>query len=326
MLVDGDWRPDATPSRSDDGEFEREETTFRDRVGTDRFPAEAGRYHLYIARSCPWAHGAALVRRLCGLTDAVSMDVVDPVRLDDGWEFSPEKDGCTPDSRTGADFLREVYTAADPDFTGRVTVPVLWDRHRETIVNNESIEIMRMFASEMTHLGDASIDLYPPDRRAEVDRIVEAIYDPINNGVYRAGFATTQDAYDLAVADLFDALDHWDAVLADQRYLLGDRLTLADLRLFATLVRFDPVYHTHFKCNRRRIRDYDALWPYLRDLHQTPGFAETVVMDHIRTGYYAEHRDLNPHGIVPAGPMPAFEGEHDRDRLPGGPPGTLETE
>ena len=317
MLVDGEWRTDVEPHTNEDGEFDRVETSFRDWIrdepGADFQPA-AGRYHLYVARNCPWAHGAALTRRLTGLTDAVSMDVVDPIREDEGWEFTPEKDGCTPDTVNGADYLREVYVEADPEFTGRVTVPVLWDRERETIVNNESIEIMRTFATEFGDVGDDGVDLYPQGYRDEVDRIVDAIYDSINNGVYRAGFASSQSAYDQAVRDVFDALDHWDSVLADQRYLAGDRLTLADVRVFPTLIRFDECYHTAFRCNRQYVLQYDHLWPYLRDLYQTPGFAETVVMDHIKDqGYYQGE-------ITPIGPDPDFEAPHDRDRLPGGPP------
>jgi len=316
MLVDGEWHTDVEAYTDDDGAFDRVETTFRDWIAgthrgaddvvTDGPAPDPGRYHLYIARNCPWAHGAALTRRLAGLTDAVTVDVLDPVRHDEGWTFTPEKDGCTPDTVTGATHLRAVYTAADPTYTGRVTVPVLWDREAETIVNNESIEIMRMFA---TAFDGGDRDLYPAGHRETVDRIVDAIYDPINNGVYRAGFADSQAAYDDAVTDLFDALDHWDDVLADRRYLAGDKLTLADLRLFPTLVRFDECYHTAFKCNRRYLTDYDNLWPYLRDLYQTPGVAETVVMDHIKDqGYYQDE-------ITPIGPDPDFRAPHDRDRL-----------
>jgi putative glutathione S-transferase len=334
MLVEGAWRTDVEPYTDDDGAFDRVETSFRDwiagplRASDDRvaagdrddhdagFPPEPDRYHLYVARNCPWAHGAALVRRLTGLTDAVSMDVVDPVREDDGWEFTPGKDGCTPDTVLGSDYLREVYVAADPGYTGRVTVPVLWDRERGTIINNESIEIMRMLATAFREYGNG-VDLSPEGDRDEIDRIIDAIYEPLNNGVYRAGFAETQAAYDEAVADVFDALDHWDAVLADQRYLAGDRLTLADIRIFPTLVRFDAAYHTGFKCDRRYLHQYDHLWPYLRDLYQTPGFAETVYMDHVRDQGYFQGE------ITPVGPDLDYEAPHDRDRLPGGPPAAL---
>jgi len=331
MLVDGEWRIDVEPSTDEDGAFDRVETTFRNWVepslhdaegssgeqprdsgdSVARFRPEAGRYHLYIARNCPWAHGAALVRRLAGLTDAVTMDVVDPWREDDGWEFSPEKNGCTPDTVNGCAYLRDVYRKADPAYTGRVTVPVLWDRREETIVNNESIEIMRMFATAFADVGADGVDLYPEGYRAEIDRIIASIYDSINNGVYRAGFAETQAAYDEAVQGVFDALDHWDSVLADQRYLAGDRLTLADVRLFPTLIRFDTAYHTAFKCDRQYIAQYDNLWPYLRDLYQTPGVAETVNMDHIRDQGYFQGE------ITPVGPDLDFEAPHDRDRLSG---------
>jgi putative glutathione S-transferase len=312
MLVDGDWQTDVEPTTDETGAFDRVTTSFRDRVRDDpvaRFQPAADRYHLYIARNCPWAHGAALTRRLVGLTDVFSMDIVDPWREDEGWTFTPGKDGCTPDTVNGADFLREVYVAADPHYTGRVTVPVLWDREHETIVNNESIEIMRMFATVFAELGDDGRDLYPVGYRDEIDRVIDAIYDTIKNGVYRAGFAASQAAYDAAVADVFEALDHWDAVLADQRYLAGDRLTLADVRAFPTLVRFDHCYHTAFKCDRQYLHQYDYLWPYLRDLYQTPGVAETVVWDHVKDqGYYQGE-------ITPVGPAIDFEAPHDRDRL-----------
>ena len=323
MYVDGEWRTDAYESTDDEGEFDREATTFRDRIG-EAYPAEAGRYHLYVSRACPWAHGAAMVRSLMGLEDAVSMDVVDPYRDERGWQFTPEKDDCTPDSVNGFDYLGETYVAADPDYTGRVTVPVLWDTVEGTIVNNESIEIMETFSTAMGEFGNG-VDLYPADLREEIDEVVDAIYDPINNGVYRAGFAGTQAAYERAVSELFDALDRWDAVLADQRYLVGDgeRLTLADLRLFATLVRFDHVYHAHFKCNRRLVSQYDDLWPYVRDVYQTSGVAETVNLDHIKEHYYTTHTEINPTGFVAVGPDLDFEAPHDRDRLPGGPPEAL---
>jgi len=323
MLVDGDWRTDVYRETDDDGEFQRQETMFRDRVRDDpdaRFQPEAGRYHLYVSYACPWAHRTLLTRALKGLEDAVSVDVVDPFRADDGWQFTPEKDGCTPDTVNGADYLRDVYVAADPGVTGRVTVPVLWDRKEETIVNNESEEIIRMLDEAFDDVATRDVDLYPEGYQAEVDRIVDAIYEPINNGVYRCGFANSQAAYDRAAEELFEALDHWDDALADQRYLAGDRLTLADICMFTTLVRFDEVYHTHFMCNHRLIREYDNLWPYLRDLYQTPGVADTVHMDHITEHYYTTHPDVSPKRIVPKGPDPEFEAPHDRDELPGGPP------
>ncbi|WP_276251857.1 glutathione S-transferase family protein [Haloarcula rara] len=320
MLVDGEWRTDAYQSTNEDGEFDRQETSFRNRIQDDpdaRFQPEAGRYHLYVSLACPWAHRTLLVRALKGLEDAISVDIVDPYRADDGWQFTPEKDGCTADSLYGSEYLRELYVEADPDMTGRVTVPVLWDKQEETIVNNESKEILRMLDTEFDSGADNDVNLYPGGYREDVDRIIEDIYEPINNGVYRAGFADTQNAYDNAVSELFDALDHWDEVLADQRYLAGDRLTEADICLFTTLVRFDEVYHTHFQCNHMLIREYDNLWPYLRDLYQTPGVAETVNMDHIKEHYYTTHPDVSPKGFVPIGPDLDFEAPHDRDGLPG---------
>jgi putative glutathione S-transferase len=326
MLVDGEWRTDVSESTNEDGEFERQETSFRDWVQDDpdaEFSPEEGRYHLYVSWACPWAHRTLVTRALKGLDHAVSVDIVDPYRQNDGWEFTPEKAECTTDSIHGADYLREVYTAADPDFTGRVTVPVLWDRKTETIVNNESEEIMRMLDVAFDDIAANDVDLYPEGYQDDVDRIIDEIYEPINNGVYRAGFAETQGAYDRAVGELFDALDHWDDVLADQRYLAGDRLTEADVAMFTTLVRFDAVYHTHFKCNVRQIKDYDNLWGYLRELYQLPGVTETVNIDQIKEHYYRSHTDLNPKQIVPAGPEVDFSAEHDRDRLPGGPPADL---
>ena len=322
MFVDGEWRTDTYEMNNDDGEFDRQPTTFRNALGTEEFPAVSDRYHLYVSRACPWAHGAAMVRALMGLEEQISMDIVDPYRDERGWQFTPEKDDCTSDTVNDFDYLGEVYVAADPDYTGRVTVPVLWDRGRETIVNNESIEIMREFARAFEGNG---VDLYPADVRDEVDQVVEDIYNPINNGVYRAGFAGTQQAYETAVAELFGALDHYDEILADQRYLVGDgeRLTLADLRMFATLVRFDQVYHTHFKCNQRLISQYDNLWPYVRDVYQTPGVAKTVNMAHIKEHYYTTHTDINPTTFVAVGPDLDFEAPHDRDDLPGEPPAAL---
>ena len=326
MLVDGEWRTDVQKSTNENGEFERQETNFRDRIRDEpgaRFQPESGRYHLYVSYACPWAHRTLLVRALKGLEDAISVDVVDPFRADDGWQFNPEKDGCTPDSLHGSDYLRELYVRADPEATGRVTVPVLWDRKEDTIVNNESAEVLRMLDTEMDEFASRDVDLYPEGYRDEVDRIIDKIYQPINNGVYRAGFTKSQKAYDRAVTDLFDALDDWDSVLADQRYLAGDRLTEADVCMFTTLVRFDQVYHTHFMCNRKFIHQYGNLWPYLRDLYQTPGVAKTVNMDHIREHYYTTHPEVTPSRIIAIGPDLDFEAGHDRDQLPGGPPAEL---
>lgn len=326
QLVDGEWRTDAYETTNDEGAFERQETTFRERIRDDpdaRFRPEAGRYHLYVSYACPWAHRTLLARSLKGLEEAVSVSVVDPFRDENGWQFSPEKAGCTEDHVHGADYLRELYVRADPDATCRVTVPVLWDTKEDTIVNNESKEILRMLDTEFEEFATRDVDLYPEGYRDEIDEIIDAIYEPINNGVYRAGFAGSQNAYDEAVEDLFSALDRWDAVLEDQRYLAGDRLTEADLCMFTTLVRFDPVYHTHFMCNVMQIHEYEHLWPYLRDLYQTSGVAETVNMAHIKEHYYTTHPDVNPSGIIARGPDLDFEAPHDRDRLGGKPPATL---
>jgi putative glutathione S-transferase len=319
-LVEGEWVADADLETDEDGEFQRQEQVFRSRLGTDAYPVETGRYHVYISRACPWAHRVAMTRSLKGLDDAISLSLVQPERYDEGWEFSD----AHPDPLYGADYLRELYVRADPDFTGRPTVPVLWDRETETIVNNESEEIMRMLDVEAHELATRDVDLYPAGYRDAVDRLIDDIYDPINNGVYRAGFAASQTAYDRAVDDLFDALDRYDDLLADQRYLAGDRLTEADLAMFATLVRFDHVYHTHFKCNRRAIHEYDHLWGYTKDLYTTPGIERTVNMDHVVRHYYVSHADLNPKRLVPTGPDIDFTEGHDRDRLPGGPPPALQ--
>jgi putative glutathione S-transferase len=331
MLVDGEWTVDAYESTNDDGEFDRSETSFREWVGGEgvrdgaapdpdaAFPAEAGRYHLYICRACPWAHRAAMTRALKGLEDVVSLSLVAPVRIDDGWEFSE----AYPDPLHDEPYLRDVYTRADPDYTGRVTVPVLWDKEEETIVNNESREIMRMLNVAFDSLATRDVDLWPEGHREEVEELIDDIYEPINNGVYRCGFAETQDAYDRAVDELFDALDRYEALLADRRYLAGDVLTEADIAMFATLVRFDHVYHTHFKCNRRAIHEYPNLWNYTKELYQLPGVAKTVNMEHIVDHYYRSHGDVNPKRLVPTGPDIDFAEPHDRDSLSGGPPADL---
>jgi putative glutathione S-transferase len=327
MLVDGEWRTDAYDLTDEDGNFVRDTTSFRNRVEADpdaEFPAESGRYHLYVSYACPWAHRTLLARTLLGLEDAISVDVVDPHRQNDGWEFAPEKEGCTPDSQFGADYLREVYTQADADYTGRVTVPVLWDEDRQTIVNNESRDILRILDTAFEDYQNREATLLPDGLTETVDETLDAIYEPINNGVYRAGFAETQGAYDAAVTDLFEALDTWEKRLEERRYLCGEALTEADVAMFTTLIRFDPVYHGHFKCNRRRIVDYPNLWNYLKELNQLPGVAETVHFDHITEHYYRSHTDVNPTGIVPIGPDMDLEAPHDRDRLSGGPPTALD--
>lgn len=321
MIVDGEWRTDAYQTTNDDGEFDRQETSFRDEISSDsdaKFPAESGRYHVYISRACPWAHRVAMTRQLCGLEDDISLSVVEPERYEDGWEFST----AYPDPLYDAEYLRDIYTRADPEFTGRVTVPVLWDRQTQTIVNNESREIMRMLNTAFD--GSNDVALWPEGYREEVDRVIDEIYDPINNGVYRAGFADTQEAYDAAVEDVFDALDHWEEVLEDQRFLAGDMLTEADLAMFVTLIRFDHVYHTHFKCNRRAIHEYPNLWNYTKEIYQLPGIESTVNIDHIMRHYYVSHDDVNPKRLVPTGPDIDFSTPHNRDRLPANLPDALQ--
>ncbi|MFB6262057.1 MAG: glutathione S-transferase family protein, partial [Bradymonadaceae bacterium] len=281
-------------------------------------PPEAGRYHLYVSYACPWAHRTLITRALKGLEGAIGLSVVDPYMGEGGWKFS-DVPGAIPDRVNGADYLREIYTAAAPEYTGRVTVPVLWDKERDTIVNNESEEIMRMFDTAMEGVAENDVDLYPEGKRERIDEVIDAIYQPINNGVYRAGFAETQQAYNEAVDELFEALDHWNAVLEDQRYLCGDRMTEADICMFTTLIRFDPVYHTHFKCNVRRIVDYENLWGFVRDLYQTPGVADTCNLDHITEHYYASHESVNPRGIVARGPDLDYLAPHGRGELPGEP-------
>ncbi|MCQ4331917.1 glutathione S-transferase family protein [Natronomonas sp. F2-12] len=316
QFIDGEWVTEYEAT-DEDGSFDRQPTSFRDSI--DPGAAEPGRYHLYVSYACPWAHRTLITRKLLGLEDVISVDVVDPYRAEGGWQFTPEKEGCTADSINGFDYLREAYIEADPEYTGRVTVPVLWDTEAGTIVNNESREVMRILTTAFADLGNG-VDLAPPERRGEIDDALDRIYEPINNGVYRTGFADTQSAYDEAVAELFEALDYWDGVLEEQRYLVGDRLTEADIAMYTTLVRFDEVYHTHFMCNHKLIREYDHLWPYLRDLYTTPGFGETTHIDHINEHYYTTHPDVSPKRIVPMGPDPDFGAPHDRDELPGEPP------
>jgi putative glutathione S-transferase len=300
------------------GEFRRQTSAFRDRVtadGSSGFPAESGRYHLYVSLACPWASRALLVRKLKGLEDAIGLTIVDPYRDDRGWAFRPGT--VTPpgqaDPLHGWSFLSEAYEASDPAFDGRVTVPVLWDTKTERIVNNESAEIVRMLNAEFdAFAGDPGLDLYPEDLRDEIDALNERIYETVNNGVYRSGFAGTQEAYDGAVTALFDSLEWLEGILAERRYLTGDRITEADWRLFMTLVRFDPVYVGHFKCNLKRIVDLPNLWAYTRDLYQQPGVAETVNLDHIKTHYYTTHPSLNPSRVIPVGPQIDWDEPHGR--------------
>jgi putative glutathione S-transferase len=324
LLVDGEWRTDWYDNGAD-GAFKRDTAKFRNWITADGAPgpsgeggfaAEAGRYHLYVSLTCPWAHRALIFRAIKGLDDLISVSVVSPYMHDDGWTFRPDFPGVTPDHVLGMTFLRDVYLTAKPDASGRVTVPVLWDKQRATIVSNESSEIIRMLDHAFERLTGGRSDHYPKALRTEIDAVNARIYDTVNNGVYKAGFATTQGAYDAAVRPLFDSLDWLEGLLSQRRYLCGDRITEADWRLFTTIVRFDAVYHGHFKCNRRRIRDYPALTGWLRELFQKPGVAATVNMNHIVTHYYASHASINPTGIVPIGPEMDFDRPHGRERLP----------
>lgn len=317
--ADPTHRVDDRQERGTDGRFHREPSHVTDRItadGSSGFPAEAGRYHLIVSLACPWAHRALLVRRLRGLEEAVSVAVVDPVRDERGWRFSPEVDDrVEPDGRepvTGVRFLAEAYAATDPDYSGRVTVPVIWDRETQRVVSNEFLDIPRQLNTEMAALGDPGVDLYPSRQRAEIDAVSETLYHDVNNGVYKAGFATTQDAHDEAVEALFARMSWLEERLTFQRFLVGDRITLADIALFPTLVRFDPVYAVHFKCTRKRLVDHPVLWAYARDLFQQPGVAETVDLDHIMQHYYRTHPHLNPSGLVPQPPAVDWHAPHDR--------------
>lgn len=316
ILKDGKWLSEREQEDAE-GKFIRPSTTFHNQItadGASGFKAEAGRYHLYISWACPWACRTAIMRQLKGLQDIVGMSVVAPEIHDNGWEFADEP-GCIPDTVNGADYLWQIYLKADPNYSGRVTVPVLWDAQTNTIVNNESREIMRMFDTEFHHLAQNNVNFYPENLQKMIDETIDAIYQPINNGVYRAGFATKQAAYDQAVTELFDALEHWEKVLGEQRYLCGEQITEADWCMFTTLYRFDPVYYVHFKCNLRRIVDYPNLWNYLKDLYQQPGVKQTCNLDHIKRHYYRSHPKVNPTRIVPKGPMIDYDTPHDRDRL-----------
>jgi len=318
-LVDGVWRDDWYDTESTGGRFVRKQSQFRNWItkdgsagpsGEGGFEAEPGRYHLYISNACPWAHRTLIFRKLKGLEDMIGLSVVDPLMLEHGWTLSQ---GSGPVK--GADFLYQVYTAADPDYSGRVTVPVLWDRKQNTMVSNESSEIIRMFNSAFDDVGAMPGDYYPEELRAEIDAVNDRVYTHVNNGVYKAGFATTQEAYEEAFAALFGTLDELEIRLSKNRYLLGARVTEADWRLFTTLLRFDPVYVGHFKCNRNRISDYPHMSGYLRELYQVSGVAETVNMDHIKTHYYTSHINLNPTGVVPMGPELDLSTQHGRDGI-----------
>jgi putative glutathione S-transferase len=323
LLVEGKWQDRWYDTKSTGGKFERSQSQWRDWITADGAPvqgrtrgfkAEPGRYHLYVSLACPWAHRTLIFRALKGLEDVISVAVVHPFMGADGWTFLAE-DGATGDTLYGKDFLHQIYTMADPAYSGRVTVPVLWDKHEKTIVSNESSEIIRMFNSAFDAFGDASLDFYPKALRGEIDTINALVYPAINNGVYRAGFATTQQAYEEAFHELFATLDQLEERLSKQRYLVGGQVTEADWRLFTTLVRFDPVYVGHFKCNLRRIADYPNLSNYVRDLYQVPGVADTVNIQHIKAHYYGSHDTINPTRIVPVGPALDYDAPHDRARF-----------
>lgn len=322
LLVDGKWHDQWYDTKANDGRFVRSASQFRNWVtldgsagpsGTGGFKAEPGRYHLYVSLACPWAHRTLIFRALKKLENVISVSVVDYLMAEEGWTLTG-KDGATQDHLYGAKRLYEIYTRADPHYSGRVTVPILWDKQQETIVSNESAEIIRMLNSAFNEFGDASLDFYPAELRSEIDALNDFIYPNINNGVYRAGFATSQDAYEEAYQNVFTALDKIEDILSKQRYLAGTRLTEADWRLFTTLIRFDPVYVGHFKCNKARIADYPNISNYVRELYQMPGVSGTVNFTHIKNHYYMSHKTINPTGIVPSGPELNYDAPHDRNR------------
>ena len=326
LLIDGQWHDRWYDTESTGGKFQRDTSKFRNWItkdgsagpsGEGGFAADSGRYHLYVSLACPWAHRTLIFRALKGLQAHIGVSVVHPDMLADGWEFRTDYPGATGDTLYGLTFARDLYIKANPETSGRVTVPILWDKSRETIVSNESAEIIRMFNSAFDDITGNRDDYWPQDLREAIEPVNARIYDTVNNGVYKSGFATTQDAYEEAVSPLFDSLDWLEERLSENRYLMGDRLTEADWRLFTTLIRFDPVYHGHFKCNRARIVDYPHLWGYLRELYQWPGVAETVDFDHITRHYYYSHDTINPHRIVPVGPKLDLMSDHGRGR-PGG--------
>ena len=324
VMIDGVWHATEPKTNGKDGAFKRPETAFRNWITADGsagpiggggFKAEPGRYHLYVCHACPWAHRAMIFRALKGLEDVISVSVVHWIMAENGWNFA-DGEGVIPDPVIGADYLYQLYQHADANFSGRITVPVLWDLKRNTIVNNESSEIIRMFNSAFNAFAKhPKLDFYPEDLHSEIEPINKRIYHTLNNGVYRSGFARSQKAYDAAVTELFETLDWLEDHLSTRRYLLGEQQTEADWRLFTTLLRFDPVYHGHFKCNIRRLIDYPNLWNYTRDLYQTPGVTSTIDHGHIQRHYYASHESINPMRIVPLGPVIDFEAPNDRTRL-----------
>jgi putative glutathione S-transferase len=321
MLVDGAWQEDV--SRTKDGHFVRPTTNYHNFVtpdgapgatGKGGFPAEAGRYHLYVSLACPWAHRTLIFRALKKLDHVISVSVTEPLYGKTGWEFGTAHGGML-DSVNGKATLAEIYLVADPRYTGRVSVPALWDKKLRTIVNNESSEIIRMLNSAFDAFTNVRTDYYPAALRAEIDRINDIVYPTVNNGVYRAGFATSQEAYEGAARGIFATFDQLEERLSGQRYLAGQQITEADWRLFTTLIRFDTVYYSHFKCNLRRVADYPNIWNYLRELYQVPDIAGTVSIDHIKRHYYGSQRQVNPTGIVPIGPLIDFNEPHNRGRL-----------
>lgn len=323
LLVDGRWHDVWYDTGATGGRFVRKDSVYRNFVtadgsagptGKDGFKAEAGRYHLYVSLACPWAHRTLIMRALKGLDEMISVSVVNWLMAEQGWTFA-DGPGVVQDSINHASVLHQVYTVADPHYSGRVTVPVLWDKQRRTVVNNESAEIIRMLNAAFDGLGATPGDYYPQALRGEIDAVNARVYDTLNNGVYKCGFATTQGAYEEAIGPLFATLDWLEDRLATRRFLLGDRLTEADIRLFTTLIRFDAVYVGHFKCNLRRIADYPHLSAYTRDLYQWLGIADTVNFEHIKRHYYESHRTINPTGIVPVGPLQDFTVPHGRERL-----------
>ncbi len=321
QLIEGTWKDDWYDTDSQGGAFKRTRAQFRNWItgdgsagpsGEAGFRAQSGRYHLFVSLACPWAHRTLIFRQVKKLEDHISVSVVHPDMLDQGWTFRTDAHGATGDHLFGSEFLHQIYTRAVPDVTTRVTVPVLWDKERQTIVSNESSEIIRMFNSAFDGITGDQDDFWPEDLRAEIEPVNNRIYNTLNNGVYKAGFATSQAAYDAAVAPLFETLDWLETRLDTRRYLMGDRLTEADWRLFTTLIRFDPVYHLHFKCNRRRLIDYDNLWAYTRELYQWPGVSETVNMHHIVRHYHYSHETINPHRIIPINPLLDHDAPHGR--------------
>ncbi|MFP1734640.1 glutathione S-transferase family protein [Lonsdalea quercina] len=322
QLVEGQWHDTWYDTSSTGGHFQRPQTSFRHWVtpdgrpgpsGEGGFRAESGRYHLYVSLACPWAHRALLIRKLKGLEKYIGVSVVHPLMLEHGWTFATDFPEATGDRLYQHSYLYQLYLHAKPDYSGRVTVPVLWDTQQQTIVSNESADIIRMLNTAFDEVGATPGDYYPLALREEIDELNGWIYPQVNNGVYKAGFATQQSAYDDAVAQLFEALDRLEQRLSQQRYLTGSRLTEADLRLWTTLVRFDPVYHTHFKCDRWRLTDYENLYGFTRDIYQLPGIADTVNMDHIRHHYYRSHATINPCGIISIGPELSLTKPHDRE-------------